>query len=101
MNTRSTIKTGLVLGRNLLTFNKVLRKDLEKMNLHKNWKVIILMIVMTVREVVISQLTCGGGDNVIWQIAGEVPEPGSILLLALGGLWLRNENRKNRRRLKY
>ena len=67
------------------------------MNLHKNWKVIILLVAVAVREVVISQLTRGGGDNVIWQIAGEVPEPGSILLLALGSLWLRNENRKNRK----
>lgn len=67
------------------------------MNLHKNWKVIILLVAVAVWEVVISRLTRGGGDNVIWRIAGEVPEPGSILLLALGSLWLRNENRKNRK----
>ncbi|MHC4115378.1 MAG: PEP-CTERM sorting domain-containing protein [Planctomycetota bacterium] len=67
------------------------------MNLHKNWRVIILLVAMAVQGVVISQLTRGGGDNVIWQIAGEIPESGSILLLALGSLWLRNKNRKNRR----
>ena len=68
------------------------------MNLHKNWKIIVLLVALAVQGIVINQLTSGDSDNVIWQIAGgEVPEPGSILFLALGSLWLRNQSRKNRK----
>ena len=68
------------------------------MILHKNWKVIVLLVALAVQGIVINQLTSGGSDNVIWQIAGgEVPEPGSIVFLALGCFWLRKQNRKNRK----
>ncbi len=70
------------------------------MGLRKNWKVIVLLVAIAVQGIVINQLISGGSDNVIWQIAGEVPEPGSILFLALGSLWLRNQSRKNRKQFK-
>ena len=66
------------------------------MSLRKNWKVIVLLVAIAVQWIVINRLTGAGSDNIIWQIAGgEVPEPGSILFLALGSLWLRNQSRKN------
>ena len=71
------------------------------MSLHKNWKVIILLVVMAAQGFVINHLTRGCGDNVIWQIATEVPEPGSILFLAFGSLWLRNQSRKNHKHIKH
>lgn len=83
------------------------------MGLRKNWKIIVLLVGLAVQGIVIdslnqtevgqwySQLTNGGCDNVVLQIAGELPEPGSILVLAFGSLWLRKQNRKNRKRLKY
>lgn len=68
------------------------------MGLRKNWKVIVLLVAIAVQGIVINQLAGAGSDNIIGQIAGgEVPEPGSILFLALGSLWLRNQNRKNRK----
>jgi len=67
------------------------------MSLRKNWKVIILLAVLAVQGILINQLTRVGGDDAIWQIAAEIPEPGSILFLALGSLWLRNQSRKNRK----
>ena len=70
------------------------------MDLRKNWKVIVLLAAIAVQGIVINQLTGAGSDNTIWQIAGEVPEPGSILFLAFGSLWIRNQNRKNRKQLK-
>ena len=70
------------------------------MSLHKNWKIIVLLVGLAIQGIVINQLTGAGSDNIIWQIAGEVPEPGSILFLALGSLWLRNQSRKNRKQLK-
>ena len=71
------------------------------MSLHKNWKVFILLVVLAAQGLVINQFVSESGDNIIWQIAGEVPEPGSILLLAFGSLWLRKQNRKNRNQFKY
>ena len=71
------------------------------MGLRKNWEVIVLLVAIAVQEIVINQLIGAGSDNTIWQIAGEVPEPGSILFLALGSLWLRHQSRKNSKQLKY
>ena len=71
------------------------------MSLYKNWKIIVLLVALATQGIVINRLIGGGSDNVIWQIAGEVPEPGSIILLAFGSLWLRNENHKNSKRLRY
>ena len=65
------------------------------MSLHKNWKVVVLLAALVVQGIVINRLAGEGSDNVIWQIAGEVPEPGSILFLALGSLWLRSQQHKN------
>ena len=70
------------------------------MNLNKNCKITLVLIALAVQEIVINHLTSGGGDNTIWQIAAEVPEPGSILFLALGGLWIRKQNHKNRGQFK-
>ncbi len=71
------------------------------MSLRKNWKVIVLLVAIAVQGIVINRLTGAGSDNIIWQIAGEVPEPGSILFLAFGSLWLRSQSRKNSKQLKY
>ena len=67
------------------------------MGLHKNWKIIVLLVGLALQGIVINRLIGGGSDNIILQIAGEVPDPGSILFLALGAFWLRKQNRKNRR----
>lgn len=75
------------------------------MSLRKNLKIIVLLVGLAVQGVIcsmsqtktsqqFSQLIGRGCDNVALQIAGEVPEPGSILLLAFGSLWLRKQNRK-------
>ncbi|MBW8000593.1 MAG: PEP-CTERM sorting domain-containing protein [Planctomycetes bacterium] len=74
----------------------------------KNLKIIVLLIGLAVQGFVLNslsqtkagqwykQLTNRSCDNVALQIAGEVPEPGTILLFGFGGLWLRRRNRKNR-----
>ena len=66
------------------------------MGLHKNWKIIVLLVGLAIQGIVINRFIGGGSDNIILQIAGEVPEPGSILFLALGVFWLKKQNRKNR-----
>ena len=82
------------------------------MSLGKNLKIIVLLIGLAVQGVVYnmgqteieqwsSQLTDRDCNNVVLQIAGEVPELGSILLLAFGSLWLRKENHKNKRKIRY
>ncbi len=67
------------------------------MNVQKKWKVIILLAALVTQAFVMNLLVSDCSDNTIWQIAGEVPEPGSILLFAIGGLLLRRQIRKNRR----
>ncbi|MHC4123300.1 MAG: hypothetical protein ACYSSI_06975 [Planctomycetota bacterium] len=81
------------------------------MGLHKNFKIVILLIGLAMQGFVISslcqsvmsqqysQLTGGCFDNVTLQIAGEIPEAGTILLLGFGSLWLRKKNHKNKRKL--
>ena len=80
------------------------------MTLCKSWKIIILLTALAIQGVMVSslshqpetgqrfdQLIDEGHGSALLQIAGETPEPGSILLLALGGLWLGKQNHKNRR----
>ena len=66
------------------------------MNLNKNWKTIVLLVALAVQGIVIEKLIGAGSDNCIFQIAGEVPEPGSVLFLVFGSLWLRKKNSKKR-----
>ena len=82
------------------------------MDLRKNLKIIVLLVGLSAQGFLISsvgqtemcsQLIGRNCDNAVLQIAGgrEVPDAGSIVLLAFGSLWLRNKNRKNRKQFKY
>ena len=67
------------------------------MNVQKKWKVVMFLAALVTQAFVMNLFIRDCSDNTIWQIAGEVPEPGSILLFAIGGLLLRRQIRKNRR----
>jgi hypothetical protein len=63
------------------------------MKIHKNWKIALLLIALVLKAVILKEFSGKANSNPIFLIAGEVPEPGTILFLAIGGLWLRNRNR--------
>lgn len=63
--------------------------------LKKHWKTALIVTGATVQGILISEIVSGFHTNFDVCIAGEVPEPGSILLLGLGAMFLRREKKKN------
>lgn len=75
----------------------------------KNAKIIVLLLGTTIQAILcniciiqidrwICCLLSTGRDNPAVQIAGEIPEPGTIMLVALGALTVTMLKRKKSRR---
>lgn len=60
----------------------------------KHWRMVLILLAMCIQSLLFNWLMSGYFNNTGINIAGEVPEPGSILLLGLGALMLRRQKRK-------
>ena len=60
-------------------------------------KISLVLLATCVQSMLLNWLMNSNLCNVDIQVAGEVPDPGTILLFGLGALLLRHENRKQRR----
>lgn len=55
-------------------------------------KFMLIMVAASIQGGLLSQFFSCGTEHL--QLAGEVPEPGTILLFAMGAFMLRNQNKK-------
>jgi len=67
------------------------------MKLQKHWKMGLILLAMSVQSMVFNWFMGSHFNSLDISIAGEVPEPGTILLFGLGALMLRHENKKQRK----
>jgi len=63
----------------------------------KHWRMASILLALCVQSLLFNWLMSSYFSDTGISIAGEVPEPGSILLLGLGALMLRRENRKQKK----
>lgn len=68
------------------------------MKLHKYLKITLVLLAASVQSMLLDWLLGGLPTDFDIHIAGEVPDPGTILLFGLGALMLLHENRKQRKR---
>lgn len=61
-------------------------------------KISLVLLAMCMQSMLLNRLMNSDLCNVDIQVAGEVPDPGTILLLGLGALLMRHTNRKQKRR---
>ena len=78
---------------NLLSYYSVPEGKMQK--LKKHCKTALTLAGAATQGFLISQLASGHFSTLDVSIAGEVPEPGTILLFGMGALILRSKNRKS------
>jgi len=67
------------------------------MKLRKYLKIAVVLLAVSLQSILFNWLMGSHLNSLDINIAGEVPDPGTILLFGLGALMLRHENRKQRK----
>ena len=67
------------------------------MNIHKILKIGLgLIVTVLLVSSYITKISDVESNHIGIQLAGEIPEPTTSLLIVAGGLWLYRRNRRNR-----